>query len=312
MRIMMERKGVKKTVQEVFRDYITYCKAKNLSDATIYYYNECFGVFSKFYDVANCIDKLQQKDIQEYALYLVNNTNNNNTSVNTRLRGLRAFLYYAMRMAYLQTFKIELIKAEKKIKETYTDDELAILLKKPNVKTCNFTEYRDWVIINYVLATGNREATIVNIKNYDVDFENEVIKLQKTKNRKQQIIPITRSLIHVLREYMSYRKGENDDYLFCNIYGSKLTEDALRHSIRKYNRSRGVMKTSLHLFRHTFSKKWITSGGCVFKLQKILGHSSLDMVKEYVNMFSEDLKQDFDRFNPLEQMTNKNDYIKMT
>lgn len=64
------------------------------------------------------------------------------------------------------------------------------------------------------------------------------------------------------------------------------------------------MKTGVHLFRHTFAKKWIQNGGNIFSLQKILGHSSLEMVKEYVNMFGEDIRQDYDKYNPLDVFMN--------
>ena len=158
------------------------------------------------------------------------------------------------------------------------------------------------MIINYLLSTGNRVSTIVNIKNKDIDFENGFITLEKTKNKKQQLIPLSATMAKILQEYMQYRRGEPEDYLFCNIYGKKLTEDALKHSIGRYNRRRGVMKTSIHLFRHTFAKKWILAGGDIFRLQKILGHSSLDIVREYVNMFSNDLQKDYDKFNALEQL----------
>jgi integrase/recombinase XerD len=114
-----------------------------------------------------------------------------------------------------------------------------------------------------------------------------------------------------LAEYIQYRKGELTDYLFCSIYGEKLTPNALGHSIRKYNIKRGVGKTSIHLFRHTFAKNWILAGGDIFRLQKLLGHSSMDIVREYVNMFSDDLQKDFDRFNPLEQIVYNGSYIKM-
>jgi len=42
------------------------------------------------------------------------------------------------------------------------------------------------------------------------------------------------------------------------------------------------------------------NGGDIFRLQKILGHSSMDMVKNYVEMFNDDLQKDFDLYNPLD------------
>ena len=72
-----------------------------------------------------------------------------------------------------------------------------------------------------------------------------------------------------------------------------------------------MTKTSVHLFRHTFAKKWILNGGDSFRLQKILGHSTMRMVREYVNMFSNDLKKDFNDYNPLEQFKVNKKHIKM-
>ena len=111
---------------------------------------------------------------------------------------------------------------------------------------------------------------------------------------------MSKTIRSVLKEYLKYRKGEPDDYLFCSVNGVRLAENGVRIGIRLYNRKRGVNKTSVHLFRHTFAKKWILNGGDIFRLQKILGHSSLEMVRKYVNMFSDDLRRDFDSFNPLD------------
>ncbi|WP_427340272.1 tyrosine-type recombinase/integrase [Caloranaerobacter sp. DY30410] len=207
-----------------------------------------------------------------------------------------------MKLGYLDEFKIKLIRSEKKIKETYSDKELEFLLKKPNMNNCSFAEYRNWVVINYLLGTGNRLSTVVNLKIKDIDFENGLIKIEKSKNRRQQVIPLSKTLERILLEYIQIRRGEPDDYLFCNIYGQKLTTNALSTAIRKYNQKRGVMKTSIHLFRYTFAKKWILAGGDIFRLQKILNHKSLDIVKEYVNMFTDDLQNKFEKFNALEQI----------
>lgn len=119
----------------------------------------------------------------------------------------------------------------------------------------------------------------------------------------------------ILAEYLGYRKGNETDYLFCDSYGNGITKRSLQSSIQNYNNSRGVQRTSIHLFRHTFAKKWILNGGDVFRLQKMLGHSSLDVVKEYVNMFNADLQNQFENFNPLDRITketvNKNSRLKM-
>ena len=229
-------------------------------------------------------------------------------TVNTRIRALRTILYFCMEKGYIEKFQIPTIKCDKNIKETYTEHELELLLKKPRLNDGDtFTEYRNWVIINYLLATGNRLSTLCNIKINDLDFHNSVIYLTKTKNRKQQIIPMSATLHCILLEYIKYRSAKsNEDYLFCSSYGERFTERGMESAIKLYNLSRGVTKTSIHLFRHTFAKFWVQNGGDVFKLQKMLGHSTLDMSREYVEMFNDDLKKGFDDINPLDQLARKN------
>ena len=131
----------------------------------------------------------------------------------------------------------------------------------------------------------------------------KLITIQKTKNRKQQIIPMSKVLKDILIEYLSYRKGTGEDYVFCNEWGLQANIRTTQQSIADYNHSRGVNKTSAHLYRHTFAKKWILNGGDIFRLQKILGHSDLTVVREYVNMFSNEVAVDFDKFNPLDNLS---------
>jgi integrase/recombinase XerD len=122
----------------------------------------------------------------------------------------------------------------------------------------------------------------------------------------RKIIPMSPTLADVLQEYLHYRKGEPDDYLFCNQYGGKGDYSTTQDQLIRYNKSRGVAKISSHLYRHTFTKHWILNGGDIFRLQKILGHSDLSVVKEYVNLFSDELAIDFDKFNPLDNLGVRN------
>ena len=207
-----------------------------------------------------------------------------------------------MESDYLPAFKIPIPKTDKKIKETYTVNELKTLLKKPNLKDSEFGEYRMWVFSNYLLATGNRISSVLNVKIEDLDFKNNLIQVNKAKNRKAYIIPMSNALSEILQEYLQYRGGESNDYLFCTISGTKAAKKSYQDALSRYNKARGVLKTSAHLYRHTFAKQWILNGGDIFRLQKMLGHSDLTVVKEYVQMFGNDLSIDFDKFNPLDQM----------
>ena len=157
-------------------------------------------------------------------------------------------------------------------------------------------------MINFFLGTAVRINSAVNVKIGDIDFFSANIKIAVVKNRKPLTIPLSQTLSQVLREYLKYRKGEADDYLFCNSYGEKVLTRVMQHQLKIYNTKRGVSKTSAHLFRHTFAKNWILNGGDIFRLQKILGHSSIDIVKMYVSMFANDVAKDFDRFNPLDNL----------
>lgn len=293
------------TVLEAFKDFKDKCSVKNLSKETIKLYENQFLTFYRFLnDDTLFISEITAKTVDNFILELRSDNHNcNDITVNSYLRGIRAFLYYCMEMDYLSQFKISIPKVDKKLKETYTDEELKALLKKPNLKSCTFSEYKIWVFSNYLLATGNRISTALDLRIEDIDFTNGLIQLNHTKNRTSQLIPLSQTLATILKEYLKYRKGTPQDYVFCNTYGYKGDIRTYQDMLARYNRKRNVEKTSAHLYRHTFAKKWILNGGDIFRLQKILGHSDLAVVKEYVQMFGNDLSVDFDKFNPLDRTT---------
>jgi integrase/recombinase XerD len=302
-----------RSFKESLREYINYCRLKNLSEHTIDFYEETIGVFSKYYsnDEDFKLKEIILSVVESYILYL-KSTQSNTISINTRLRGLRAFLYWCMTRGYVEDFKITLLKQIEVIKDTFTDEEIKLLIHKPDIKICTFVAYRDWVIVNFLLGTGVRVSTLVAIKLKDIDLNASVFKTRHNKNNREQILPIGRALNRVLTEYLIYRKATGDDeLLFCNQYGMTLTTGACESAVERYGKRRGVMKSNCHKFRHTFAKNWILSGGDAFRLQKILGHSSMDVVRKYVNIYGSELQKDFDRFNLLDRFTLDKQSIQM-
>lgn len=306
-----------KKITDGFKEFYRYCQIKNLSHQSLEFYENNFLKFKLWLKEDILISDIAKATMEDYILYL-KSTKVADTTINTNIRGIRAVLYYWMNLGYLENFKISKIKAVKQVKDTYTKQEIEILLKKPNLKKSSFVTYRSWVCINLLLGTGMRADTLVNLRIKDVDLDNKLLFYSTTKNKKQQIVPISTTLINVLDEYIQVRLRQvesMDEYLFVSAYGEKMNRNSLNHSLRNYNRSRGVLRIGVHKWRHTFAKISLVDGNLnPLKLQAWLGHSDLDMVKEYVNIFTEDLQKDCDDFNPLEIMQKQNkrgDYLKL-
>lgn len=232
---------------------------------------------------------------RDYRKYLTNLGVNEQT-IAAYFRAYRAIAYFAMEEGWIPRRKISIKQPESPIKNCYTDDEIKRLVRKP--KTDDFLENRNWVMVNYFLATGNRVSSVADLRIGDVDLDEGYITVNRQKNGKPTRIPLVKKITRILRAYIDdYRTEVNgipvglNEPLFCNLYGEELSENGIKKAIANYNRSRNVEKTSVHLFRHTFAKKWIIDGGDLLQLEKMLGQSSLKMVQHYSNLYASDIKE---------------------
>ncbi len=299
-KIKLERNS-ERTINEGYEEFKRHCQMRNYSVYTIKHYDNTIHVFELFHPLNNSIRTLNQKLIEDYTLHLLKKDLAGKT-VATYIGSLRTILYFFMQNEYIDSFHIIKPKYDKPIKEVYTDTELHILLKKPNMKQCSFVEYRNWVLVNYLISTGQRKNTVINLKIGDLDLENGLVILRVVKNRKPTILPLSTSIVNILQEYLLHRKGAKDNYLFCNESGDQMSSSCLGCAIKSYNQNRGVDRTSIHAFRHTYAKKYLLGGGNVFMLQKLMMHSDLKTTQEYLNLFFEDLQKDYNLYNPLEQL----------
>lgn len=301
---------VSATIEETFKDFLISRKTKGLAEKTLQSYQSQFQAVARHLDVKMDISMLQKTDLDTMIIRM-RDAGLASNSINSYTRTLKSFFSWCNEQG-ITTLNIPLYKAEETVKETYSDTELAVLLKKPDIRNATFAEYRDWVIINFLLNCGSRAATVRAIQIRDVDLDSGMVFYRHTKNRKAQVIPLCSAMVAILREYLRHRGGDATDFLFCTETGTQLTENGLRQSIARYNTRRGIQKTSIHLFRHTFARKYlIDCGGDAFILQKLLGHSTLAMTKHYCAIFDADLTKNYDNFSPLAQMNSNKSRISL-
>ena len=289
------------TFEEGCNKYLDNCRARNLREGTINHYKESYVQFAKFFDMQMPVSEMDAQLYQKYVIFL-RETLHNDVSINSYLRDFITTMHFLMNEGYLPYFKMQAIKVDRSGVETYSEEELMALLKKPNIKKCSFIEYQSWVMTNFLFSTAVRQRSLRFIKVKDLDFDNNVVYVTVTKNRKSLIVPFNRTLSNILKEFLKYRQHKSDeDFLFCNVFGQQLNKSTSYHMLYEYNKRRGVETTGIHRYRHTFAKQWILSGGNVVSLSKILGHSSLQITQNYVNLLVSDVAKEVENINLLDK-----------
>lgn len=299
------------SVHSAWIEFIVYQSSKGNSKATIDYYKRFYKKLKAFLETVAGGDTECPVEFLENDGALIGFKASlgevNQQTINSYLRGFRSFGNWCEEQGYLKYFRCPIKEVEPPAKQVYTDKEIEKLLVKPDVRC--YSEYRNWVIINLLLATGARVNTLLNIKIGDVDLDEGYILFNTTKAHKIVRLGLEKKMKIILSEFIGlWRTGgdlDEDDYLFANEYDEQLTRGGLSSAIARYNQRRGVSKTSIHLFRHTYAKNWITSGGDIITLAKVLTHSELEMVKRYANLYDYDVKGAMEEHSTLSKLRTK-------
>ena len=293
------------TLEEGCNKYLDNCRARNLREGTINHYRQTYVQFKKFFDMQMPVSEITEEVYQRYVVFL-RTTLHNDVSINAYLRDFITTMHFLMREGYLEPFRMQAIKVDKSGVETYSDEELYTLLKKPNLKKCKFSEYQCWVMTNFLFSTAVRQRSLMHIRIKDIDFDNCMVHVTVTKNRKILLVPFNQTLKNIIIEFLKYRQHKSEeDFLFCNVFGQQLVKSTCYTMLSNYNKSRGVQTTGIHRYRHTFAKQWILNGGNVVSLSKLLGHSSLQITQNYINLLVSDVSKEVTTINLLDKFSER-------
>lgn len=292
-------------LDEAFELFMEEKQASNKSPATLRNYQKSYDLF---YDYHELNSSFLLENVTIAMLYKwINHMKQNEIrpqSINHYLRDLRTFFNWANEEYHLDPpIKIKEIEAQEDLPKMYTDEEMSKLLEKPRVGD-SYPQWRDWVAINIVYATGLRASSLCALTLEDINFEREELAIQKQKNKKAGLLPITPALATVLKEYLRkwFKDADPDEYLLQSITGGQFNAGALNHSLKRYCDDRGVTARGIHSVRHNFSRDMILNGAGEYRLQKYLQHSSIQMSQHYVKLFAADLKKDAEEFSPLDNV----------
>lgn len=282
--------------------FLRRCRVRNLTKETLRYYEDIFADINRYLGAHRPLD-VTQDDVETYVESKLK-TDVKATTVNMYLRGFRAFFAYLNDEGFITenpAKNVKALKTEKTVIETFSKTQLRSLLETPNRAT--FTGYRNYVIMLTLIDTGMRLSELEGMRVSDINWSDRAIKV-RGKGRKERMVPFQLTLDKHLREYIAIRGMLDHDYVFVNIDNNPIKKRTVQEDIRDIGKSANIkgVRVSPHTFRHTFAKMYVMNGGDAMSLQKILGHTTLEMVRVYVNMFATDITRQHRKYSPLDRL----------
>jgi integrase/recombinase XerD len=190
-----------------------------------------------------------------------------------------------------------LLKAAIYSRMAQTNRRQSFAMKRP-------TALRDTALVLLLLDTGLRAGEAGRLRVEDVDLESGevVVKPFGTgRKTKARIVYLGKASRRSLWKYMTSRQPEPTDCLFESIEHKPMGNNTILKLIVALGKRAHVDDCHPHRFRHTFAIQFLRNGGDVFTLQRILGHSSLDMVQHYVALADSDTASAHRRASPVDR-----------
>ena len=229
-------------------------------------------------------------------------------TINCYLRAIRAFWSWLEAEEFIETNpfdRVKVPKAPKKVIMPFSDDQLRSFFGLIDAKSP--IGFRDLTLTETLLDTGVRVTELTGLEIEDVNLVQRCLKVHG-KGDKERIVPVGVTIQKALAKYVNkYRPNPMyplSNNLFLTRDGMPLTPNRVQSIIEVYATRAGIqgVRASPHTFRHTFAVAYLRNGGDVFTLQRILGHETLDMVRNYVCLAQSDLQEAHLRCSPVDNL----------
>ncbi|MBD3299564.1 MAG: tyrosine-type recombinase/integrase [candidate division Zixibacteria bacterium] len=292
-----------RSMKEALRQFEFHVRTKNLSPKTISVYGERLGYFARYLrSNAIAFETVTRSTIQDYILWQ-KERGLADTSINGQIRVLRVFFKFLKEEEHFDTDpteKIQLLRVERKMKPVLKEEQIQAMLAVPDRR--RFVGMRNFVMLLVLYDTLIRLSELINLKLSDVDLEQGTLRIYG-KGRKVRIVPIGMKTVKYLHKFfVKHRKGISSDHVFTTNRGTVLDPRNVMRILERIGNKVGV-HVSPHLIRHSGASHRAIAGMPAFLLQRLLGHTTIQMTEKYVHLVEDEkLKAAFKQFSPADLM----------
>jgi integrase/recombinase XerC len=166
----------------------------------------------------------------------------------------------------------------------------------------SFPSLRDKLILEMLFGTGMRLAELLSLKDSDINFYSANLKVTG-KGNKQRIIPLPKSLIVILREFINVKSlqdfDNNIDCLIVNNKGKQASRAFIYKTVKSYLTYISTQdKRSPHVLRHSYATSLLNRGADLNAIKELLGHASLASTQVYTHHSIARLKSIYKQAHP--------------
>ena len=256
-------------------------KTRGCSERTINNYLSCLNRFKQYYKGKE-LKNLKEEDILDYLKVNFIDLDFAAASVNVNRAAIK---YY-----YLVNFNIDfsnVLLPSCKVKNRFP----TILTKEQVISMFNNEsniKHKLWIILAY--GSGLRISEVASLRVSDILSKEHKIRVIG-KGNKERYVPLPDITLRLLRTYWLQNKDKIvNDYLFPNINNGKnkckhINPFTIKQAFQKIKQNNNLDDSiTFHTLRHSFACEYIKSGGDIWELRILLGHSSINTTMIYLHM----------------------------
>ncbi len=248
--------------------------------------------------------EIRLADLQQFINW-IGGLGMSDTSQARIISGIKSFYKYCLLekiSAADPTTLLEAPKLKRALPDTLSFEEIESLIAQIDLSKPEGG--RNKAMLELLYSCGLRVSELVNLKISQLYFDVGFIRVIG-KGDKERLVPVGRSAVKYVKIYLEKIrnfipvKPGNEDIVFLNRRGSKLTRVMVFLIIKELVQKAGIKKTiSPHTFRHSFATHLVEGGADLRAVQEMLGHESISTTQIYTHLDREFLRKTLEQFHP--------------
>ena len=224
-------------------------------------------------------------------------------SIHASARAMRAFFNFCVREEYLLVspmHKVAMPRLDKRILPAFTEEDVHSILS-----VCQTT--RDKAVILFLLDTGCRVSELTNLNGADVNTFTGEVQIRRGKGGKDRIVflgHVAREILEAYYEERGIPSGHEPVWL-SQTHGKRLTVSGVQQLLKRIGREAHVKNCSPHTFRRTFAIWSLRNGMDIFRLARLMGHSDVSILRQYLHLLKDDLRAAHAQFGSVDRLMDR-------